>query len=121
MRCRGIRGATTVNQNSRESILQGTSELLDKIIEANRIEVDEVACVFFTTTTDLDAEFPALAARRMGWTKTALICGHEMDVPGSLARCIRILILYNTEKSADEIEHIYINGAENLRNSTPSS
>ena len=118
MHCRGIRGATTVSQNTRESILQGTSELLEKIIKANQIEVEEVACVFFTTTTDLNAEFPALAARRMEWTRTALLCGHEMNVPGSLKMCIRILILYNTEKSADEIEHIYINGAENLRNST---
>ena len=115
MRCRGIRGATTVDENTKEAILQGTSKLLDKIIGANQIEVDEVACVFFTTTSDLDAEFPALAARQMGWTQTALLCEHEINVPGSLRKCIRILILYNTEKTADEIVHVYINGAENLR------
>ncbi len=121
MRCRGIRGATTVSENTRESILQGTSELLDKMIKANQLEADEAACAFFTTTADLNAEFPALAARQMGWTNTALMCGHEMNVPGSLQKCIRILILYNTEKSADEIEHIYIRGAKNLRNSGQSS
>jgi chorismate mutase len=115
MRCRGIRGATTVKENTKESILQGTGELLEKIIEANQIEVDEVACAFFITTPDINAEFPALAARQMGWTQTALQCGHEMSVPGSLQKCIRILILYNTEKTADEIIHVYINGAENLR------
>lgn len=115
MRCRGIRGATTVPENNREAILEGTRELLRRMIESNKIEVSEVACAFFTTTPDLTAEFPALAARDLGWTRAALLCGHEMSVPGSLERCIRILILYNTEKSADEIAHIYINGAESLR------
>ncbi len=121
MRCRGIRGATTVKENTKEAILQGTSELLDKIIKANQLEAGEVAFVFFTTTSDLNAEFPALAARQMGWTRTALLCGHEMNVPGSLRKCIRILILYNTEKSVDVIEHIYINGAVTLRNSRQPS
>ena len=115
MRCRGIRGATTVDENSREAIIQSTKELLEKMIEANQIEVDEVACTFFTTTSDINAEFPALAARKLGWTQSALLCGHEMNVPGSLQKCIRILILYNTEKKADEIVHVYINGAESLR------
>ena len=115
MRCRGIRGATTVDENSREAIIQSTKELLEKMIEANQIEVDEVACTFFTTTSDINAEFPALAARKLGWTQSALLCSHEMNVPGSLQKCIRILILYNTEKKADEIVHVYINGAESLR------
>jgi len=85
------------------------------MIESNQIDVSEVACAFFTTTPDITAEFPAVAARELGWTRAALLCGHEMSVPGSLKRCIRILILYNTEKSADEITHIYIKGAESLR------
>ena len=118
MRCRGIRGATTVEENTRESILQATKELLEKMIDANGIEVEEVVCAYFTTTLDLNAEFPALAAREMGWTQTALLCGHEMNVPGSLSLCLRILILYNTEKAADEIIHVYIKGAENLREIT---
>ena len=115
MHCRGIRGATTVKQNTREDILKATKELLEKLIEANQIDKHEVAYAYFTTTSDVNAEFPALAARELGWTQVALLCGHEMNVPGSLERCIRILLLYNTEKSAEEIAHIYINGAECLR------
>ncbi|MDD5093870.1 MAG: chorismate mutase [Dehalococcoidia bacterium] len=115
MRCRGIRGATTAQNNTREEILHATRELLQNLIEANQIKVEEVAYAYFTTTTDLNAEFPAVAAREIGWTNTALLCGHEMSVPGSLEKCIRILILYNTEKSAAEMAHIYLKGAENLR------
>lgn len=115
MRCRGIRGATVVEENTKEAILNATRELLEKMIEANQIEADEVAYAFFTTTPDINAEFPALAARQLGWTQTALLCGHEMNVPGSLQKCVRILILYNTEKTAAEIVHVYTNGAESLR------
>ena len=115
MRCRGIRGATTVSANTRDEILNATQELLQKIIQANSIDKDEVACAILTTTPDLNAEFPALAARKIGWTDTALLCGHEMDVPGSLTRCIRILILLNTEKTAKDIVHVYMRGAEMLR------
>jgi chorismate mutase len=115
MWCRGIRGATSVAANTKEDILAATKELLQKMIEANQIEKEAVACVFLTTTPDLDAEFPALAARQLGWTEVALLCGQEINVPGSLPRCLRILILFNTEKRADEIVHIYIRGAEVLR------
>lgn len=115
MRCRGIRGATTVEENTREAILEATKELLSEIIVANQINADDVAYAYFTTTTDVNAEFPALAAREMGWTHVALLCGHEMNVPGSLQLCLRILVLYNTEKAADEIVHVYIRGAKNLR------
>jgi len=86
------------------------------MIEANGVVADEVACVLFTTTPDLNAEFPAKAARELpGWSGVALLCGHEMDVPGSLPRCLRILMLVNTEKGADEIVHVYLRGAEELR------
>jgi chorismate mutase len=118
MRCRGVRGATTVKDNTRESILQATKELLEKMIQANEIKVEEIACAFFTTTSDITAEFPALAAREMGWTQVALLCGHEMHVPEGLPQCLRIMILYNTEKNADEIVHVYIRGAVNLRMSS---
>ena len=120
MRCRGIRGATTAEENTKEAILQATKELLGKLIEANGIDAEEVAFAFFTTTSDINAEFPALAAREMGWTQAALLCSHEMNVPGSLAKCIRILVLYNTEKAAGKIVHVYIKGAKNLRaNNSP--
>ena len=115
MFCRGIRGATIVTANTREDILAATRELLQKVVEANAVAVENIACVLFTTTPDLDAEFPAMAARELGWLDVALLCGNEMKVPGSLSRCLRILILFNTEKRADEIVNVYIRGAEALR------
>ena len=113
--CRGIRGATTVEANTREAILEGTRELLLQIIEANNLRMEEVGSAIFTTTPDLNAEFPAPAARQLGWHDVALMCGHEMAVPGALDRCIRILIHWNTPKLQHEIVHVYIKGAVNLR------
>ena len=115
MWCQGIRGATTARANTREEIIAATEELLQKMVEANRVEKENIACVIFTTTPDLNAEFPAVAARQMGWTDTALLCGHEMNVPGSLGRCIRILLLYNTEQRANGIIHVYLREAQSLR------
>lgn len=113
--CRGIRGATTVETNTREAILEGTRALLLQIIESNDVHTEDVGSAIFTTTPDLNAEFPALAARELGWHDVALICGHEMSVPGSLDRCVRILIHWNTPKAQNEIVHIYTRGARNLR------
>ncbi|MCX7790527.1 MAG: chorismate mutase [Chloroflexaceae bacterium] len=115
VRCRGVRGATTCEANTREAILAATRELLELLIERNGMHVDDIASAIFTTTPDLNAEFPAVAARAIGWTDTALLCGHEMDVPGSLRGCIRVLIHWNTERRADEIVHVYIKGAKDLR------
>lgn len=115
MWCRGIRGATLVAANTKEDILAATQELLQKMIESNQVEKETVACILFTTTSDLNAEFPALAARQLGWAEVALLCGQEMNVPDSLPRCLRILMLFNTEKKTEEIAHIYIKGAEVLR------
>lgn len=115
MICRGIRGATTVEQNSKEAIISATRELLEHMIDANDIDAENVASVIFTTTTDLNADFPAVAARMLGWNETALLCSHEMEVPGSLKMCIRILIHFNTDKSSADIRHIYIKGAKNLK------
>ncbi|MEE8174186.1 MAG: chorismate mutase [Dehalococcoidia bacterium] len=115
MWCRGIRGAITVEANTREDILAATQELLRRMIEANGVEAEEVASILFTTTPDLNAEFPAVAARRLGWSEVALLCGHEMDVSGSLPKCLRILMLVNTERRAGEIVHVYLKEAENLR------
>ena len=115
MRCRGIRGATTVEANTPEAILEATTELLVELMRANELQVADVASAFFTTTRDLNAEFPAVAANRLGWADVALLCGHEMDVPGSLARCLRILLHVNTEKEPQELVHIYLRGAQVLR------
>ncbi len=118
MRCCGIRGATTVETNTRKAIVSASKELLQQMIEANEIDVDDIAGVWLTTTSDLNAEFPAAAARELGWLKTALLCGHEMNVPGSLSHCLRVLILVNTEKKNQEIVHVYLRGAEVLRAET---
>ena len=115
MKCRGIRGATTVDANTREDILASTKELLRQMVQANGVQEEDVACILFTTTSDLNAEFPAAAARELGLSHAPLLCSHEIDVPGSLPMCLRVLILFNTEKSAQDIDHIYIKGAKNLR------
>jgi len=116
MLCRGIRGATTVETNSREAIIAAAHELLDELILCNDVRKEDVASAYFTTTPDLDAEFPAVAARNgLGWTNIALMCGHEMDVPGSLRMCLRILLHVNTERTQDEICHVYLRGAAVLR------
>ena len=112
---RGIRGATTADANSKEAILEATKELLGRLVEANDIDVDDVAAAYFTATDDLDAEFPALAARQMGWTKTALMCAREMNVGDGADRCIRVLLLVNTDKALEEIEFVYLKGASDLR------
>ncbi|MEX0785074.1 MAG: chorismate mutase [Dehalococcoidia bacterium] len=115
MRCRGIRGATTVETNSADAILEATTELLTEMVRANDLQVDHVASAYFTTTRDLNAEFPAVAANKMGFGDVALLCGHEMDVPGSLGMCLRILLHVNTEKEARDIKHVYLRGATVLR------
>lgn len=113
--CRGVRGATTVVANTREEILSATRQLVALMIRRNGIERTTVASAIFTTTSDLDAEFPALAARQLGWIDVPLLCGHEMSIPGSLPRCIRVLVHWNTDLSQSEIQHIYIRDAVKLR------
>lgn len=115
MLTRGVRGATTVKANTREAILEATTELLQAMAEANGLDSEDVASAFFTSSSDINAEFPALAARQMGWTDVALLCGHEMQVPGSLLMCLRILLHVNTEKKASDIVHVYLHGARVLR------
>lgn len=117
MHCRGIRGAISVSANTKQSILAATKRLLAKMVEANNIEVDEIAAIVFTTTPDLNADFPAAATRELGWSSNlALLCGHEMDVPGALPRCLRVLMLVNSNKRPDEIIHVYLGGATKLKN-----
>jgi chorismate mutase len=113
--CRGIRGATTAEANTREAILEATRDMLIRLIEANDLCADDIASAIFSTTADLNAEFPAVSARALGWLDTALFCTHEMAVPGSLPRCIRVLIHWNTTRRADEIVHVYTRGAATLR------
>lgn len=113
--CRAIRGATTAEKNTAEDILEATRELLAAIIEANDVQVEDVVSVIFTTTPDLNATFPAVAAREYGWNNVPLMCSHEMAVPGALDHVVRMLIHINTEKSATEIRHVYLRRAVELR------
>jgi chorismate mutase len=115
MACRGVRGATTCAENTREAILAATRELITAVVAANDINVEDVASCWFTTTSDLYAEFPAVAARQLGWTDTALMNTHEMAVPGGLPMCIRLIIHWNTERSQADIQHVYLRGAVALR------
>ena len=112
---RGVRGATTVESNSRDEILQATRQLLALMIRINGIEPEDVGSAIFSLTRDLDVEFPALAARQLGWLDVPLLCTYEVDVPGSLRRCVRILVHWNTEKPQNEIQHVYIKDAVKLR------
>ncbi len=113
--CRGVRGATSVESNTREAILNATRQLLALMIRRNQIDPLDVASAVFTVTRDLDAEFPALAARQMGWLEVPLLCGYEVEVPGSLGMCVRILVHWNTPNSQKEIQHVYIHKAVALR------
>ncbi|HEX8730682.1 MAG TPA: chorismate mutase [Ktedonobacterales bacterium] len=114
--CRGLRGATTADANEREAILAATRELLERLMTRNALTPDDIAAAFFTVSDDLDAEYPALAARQLGWTQTALMCAREIPVPTTVApRCIRVLMLINTDKSAAEMIHVYLREAVALR------
>jgi len=115
MLCRGVRGATTADANTRDDILAATRQLLALMIRINGIEPQNVASAIFSLTRDLDTEFPALAARQLGWLDVPLLCTYEVDVPGSLRRCVRVLIHWNTDKPQNEIRHVYVKDAERLR------
>jgi chorismate mutase len=120
LQCRGIRGAITVSVNSREGIVAATKELLMEMALTNEVEVEDIAAIFFTTTPDLNAEFPASATRDLGWPSSlAMLCGHEMTVPNDLHHCLRILMLVNTDKGPEEIAHIYLGEARKLKNKAP--
>lgn len=115
MRIRAIRGAITVDANARDDILRATHELLSGLIAHNAIDPDEVVSAYFTMTQDLNAAFPAEAAREMGWNHIPLLCMCEIAVPGALPRCIRILLHTYTERSAEDIRHLYLREAVRLR------
>ena len=118
--CRGIRGATTADDNTREAILEATRDLLERLTAANDLRQEDVASAIFSTTSDLNAEFPAVAARQLGWTDTALLNTHEMTVPGSLPRCIRVLIHWNTTKRNVDLRHVFLKEAAKLRPDIPA-
>jgi len=112
---RAIRGAITVENNNETDILTATRELLNSIIKENNISKDDVISIIFTATRDLDAVYPAVAARQIGFTDVALMCTNEMYVPGSLEKCIRVMMHVNSDKKNNELKHIYLKGAKILR------
>ena len=113
--CRGIRGATTADANTDEAIYSATRDMLQELINLNGINQEQVVAAYFTVTSDLNAAFPAAAARQLGWNNVALMCSTEIPVPDSIGRCIRVMILYNTEKSQDDIVNVYLKGTDVLR------
>jgi chorismate mutase len=112
---RGIRGANTAKGNTKEDIFLATKELLMALVEANQIETEDIASVFLTTTPDLNADFPAYAARELGWDLVPLLCAREIDVPNAMPSLIRVLMHVNTRKSQPEIRHLYLGDAASLR------
>ena len=115
MLVRGIRGAITVDSNTKEEIIEITKELLIALQRENNFKIEDIVSVFFNVTSDLNAAFPAQAAREIGWNKVPLLDMQEIEVPGSLPRCIRILVQINCQKSLQEIKHCYLRGAKILR------
>ena len=119
MPVRGIRGATTARTNTAEAITGATDELLRELVRINEVDPTDVAFAYFTTTDDLDAEYPALAARRMGWLDVPLLCGRDMNVkqpnPRSVAMCIRILLLVNTPRPQSAMRFVYLRGADAIK------
>ncbi|RAP38137.1 chorismate mutase [Candidatus Marinamargulisbacteria bacterium SCGC AAA071-K20] len=115
MAIRGLRGATTVKTNAQEDILKGTKELLGVLFENNDITVEDIASIFFSVTKDLDAVFPAKAAREMGLVHTPMLCLNEINVSDSVNFCIRILLHVNSEKKQSDFKPIYLNDAIKLR------
>ena len=115
MAVRGIRGATAVKTDTSDAVLAATRELLEALVAANGIVPDDIASVIFTVTPDLRSDFPAHAARQMGWTSVALLGATEMDVPAGLKRCVRVLLHVNTDRPASVIQHVYLHEAKSLR------
>ena len=119
MPVRGIRGATTAEENTAEAITEATEELLNELIRLNDLDQAEICFAYFTTTHDLTAEFPAYAARRLGWLEVPLLCGHDMDVrlpnPRGIPMCVRVLLLYNSEKKQSAMRFAYLRGAQAIK------
>jgi chorismate mutase len=115
MPLRGVRGATTATTNTLPAILAATRELLEALVIANQLDPADIASVYFTMTADLNAAFPARAARELGWTDTALLDAQAPRVAGDLPRCIRVLIHWNTERTQKEITNVYLRDASGLR------
>ena len=116
---RALRGATTVDVDEPAHITERVLALLQRLLEANGIDHDDIVSVLFTATDDIHSMFPATAARKFGWGDVPLICARELDIEGATPRCIRVLVHLNTERSRRELHHIYLEGAVGLRDDLP--
>lgn len=119
MSIRALRGATQVEGNDREQIIEATAELVRVVLDRNGLVPDTLISILFTMTPDLDAEFPAYAARTMGITDVPFLCAQEIPVPGSMPRVIRLMAHVETDRSRDEVHHVYLRGAAALRTDLP--
>jgi monofunctional chorismate mutase len=119
MRVRGLRGATTADSNTKEDIVQATTELLEEMLDRNDIATDDLILITFTATKDLTAEFPAAAVRKVGLSHVPVICARELDIEGALQGTIRVMILLYTEKAREQLRHVYIKDARQLRTDLP--
>ena len=115
MAVRGVRGAITVDSNTKEEIINRTKELLEMIVKKNDIHLDDIASIIFSVTEDVNAEFPAIAARKIGWVFTPLFCTREINVPGSLQGCIRTLMHINSNIEQKDIVNVFLRDAKKLR------
>ena len=110
-----IRGATTAESNTKDSIVKATSEMLEELVSSNDLNVEDIISAFFTTTRDLNTQFPAVAARKIGWEYVALMCSHDMFIDDAQPMCIRVMVHVNSEKDVKSINNVYLNDAINLR------
>jgi len=115
MPVRGIRGAINIASNTKDEILSKSRELLEAILKANKIEAEDIACAIFTLTPDLNADFPAYAARQLGWRDVPLMCARELDVPEAMEKVIRVLLLVNSDTPSSKIKHQYLGDTPKLR------
>jgi chorismate mutase len=119
MAVRALRGAIQIDEDSREAILEGTTELIKAVLHRNQVTADDLISVIFTATPDLRAEFPAYAARLLGFTDVPLLCTTEIAVPGSMPRVLRLLAHLETDTPRDGLHHVYLRGAAGLRRDLP--
>jgi chorismate mutase len=116
---RGIRGATTADENTAQAITEATEELLRELVFLNNLDTADICFAYFTTTRDLTAEYPAFAARKIGWLDVPLLCGHDMDVglpnPRGVPMCVRVMLLYNTPRPQSAMRFAYMRGAQAIK------
>ena len=115
MAVRAVRGAVQISGNDRDEILAGTTELVTEVMSRNELSTDDVISVLFTATPDLTAEFPALAARKLGFQEVPLLCASELDVPAAMPRVVRLMMHIETSKPRSALQHVYLRGASALR------